>query len=137
MEGLPFTEVFQKKNAPEIRDAVFSIFQSKEIRSVRTRRYKLIRNFSPRRLLPVPVDMKNNPKSRVKCPVVQLFDLENDPHEFNDVAQDPAYAEIYEDLSNRLWDWLEQVKDPILKGPLPTPYYHEAMATYPDHETNK
>ena len=31
-------------------------------------------------------------------------------------------------LDGRLWAWLEEVGDPILKGTVPTPYYRRLMA---------
>ena len=132
VEGLSFADYASDDRAPAKRDAVFSVFQGKDIRSVRTDRYKLIRNFQPRRLVPVPVNMTDSPAGREKCPVVQLYDLEKDPHEFSDVADDPAYADVRKDLSDRLWTWMGSVDDPSLKGPLPTPYYHEAIAEYQD-----
>lgn len=63
-------------------------------------------------------------------PVVQLFDLDKDPGEFINVAEDPAYADTKAELDGLLWDWLERVNDPILKGPTPTPYYKEAVSDY-------
>ncbi len=130
VEGLSFSDYLVDDTAEPKRDAVFSVFQGKDIRSVRTDRYKLIRNFEPRRLIPVPVDMTHKPAGREKCPVVQLFDLVRDPLEFDNVAEDPAYADIRKDLNDRLWKWMESVGDPSLKGPLPSPYYKEAIAEY-------
>jgi len=130
VEGLSFADYLQDASSSPKRDAVFSIFQSKDIRSVRTERHKLIRNFSPRRLLQVPYNMTESPAPREKCPVVQLFDLEKDPLECNNLAEDPKYADIRKDLSDKLWDWMESVEDPSLKGPMPSPYYLEAIAEY-------
>ena len=132
VEGLSFAEYLKDESVDPKRDAVFSMFQGKDIRSVRTDRYKLIRNFQPRRLIPVPVDMTKNPRSTEKCPVVQLFDLEKDPLEFDNVAEDTKYADVRKDLSERLWGWMEEVGDPSLQGPLPSPYYEEAIAEYRD-----
>ena len=133
VEGRSFAAAFRNAEAAPTRDAIFGLFQSKEIRYVRTDRYKLIRNFQARRLLPVPIDAGNPPHLStkfVKCPVVQLFDLERDPLELNNLADDAAHAEIFAELDGKLWQWLEQMDDPILSGPTPTPYYHEAIAAY-------
>ena len=130
VEGLSFADYLGNDSAAAKRDAVFSVFQGKDIRSVRTDRYKLIRNFQARRLIPVPVNMTESPAGREKCPVVQLFDLEKDPLEFNNIAEDPEFADIRKDLSDRLWEWMESVNDPSLNGPLPSPYYEEAIAEY-------
>ncbi|MBT5830358.1 MAG: sulfatase [Candidatus Latescibacteria bacterium] len=130
IEGISFKSVLTDSKAPQTRDAVFSVFQGSDARSVRTNRYKLIRNFAPRRILDFPVNMTNTPRSRIKLPVVELYDLEEDPNEFDNVATNPAYKEIYTELSNLLWDWMEEVDDPSLKSPIPTPYYYEAVEEY-------
>ena len=153
VEGIGFAQVFANPDAPPVRDAVFSIFYGSDSRSIRTDRYKFIRNFSPRRMIDAPINMTifsgaiiydflgrrmidtpinatNPPKPHLKQPVAQLYDLENDPNEFDDVARNPEYREIYNTLSQRLWQWMEDVNDPMLKSPIPTPYYWEAMADY-------
>ena len=116
--------------SPESRDAVFAMFMPQEIRCVRTRGHKLILNFAFRRPFHVPVDLANPKFERTKVPAVQLFDLERDPWEFHNVAQEPAYARVREDLTRRLWSWLEEVDDPILRGPSPTPHWSEAIAEF-------
>jgi len=135
VEGISFATIFKDENAEPTRDAAFTVFQGKDNRSIRTNHYKLIRNFQAARRLEVPVDMTNNPKPRTKLPVVQLFDLEKDPNEFNDVAEDPSYKEIRDELSEKLWQWMEDVNDPSLEGPLPSPYYFEAIEEYINRTT--
>ena len=44
------------------------------------------------------------------------------------MAEDPNYADVRAELDGRLWAWLEEVGDPILKGSVPTPYYRRLMA---------
>ncbi|WWC93533.1 hypothetical protein V866_000368 [Kwoniella sp. B9012] len=44
-------------------------------------------------------------------PVEQLFDLENDPLKVNDLAKDPAYAEILKDRQNKLKTWQIKTED--------------------------
>ena len=153
VEGISFAQVFATADVPPVRDAVFSIFYGSDSRSIRTDRYKFIRHFSPRRMVDAPIDMAvlpeailydflgrslidtpvsatNPPKPRVEQPVAQLYDLENDPNEFEDVARNPEYRAVHDTLSQRLWQWMEDVDDPSLKSPLPTPHYWEAMADY-------
>lgn len=135
LEGRSFATAFADGNAGPTRQAIYGMFQTKEIRYVRTERYKLIRNFDARRLLPVPVPMDKPPvlgSSAPRCPVVQLFDLHHDPLEVNNLAEDPAHGQIFQELDALLWQWLEDVNDPILQGPTPTPYYREAIAAYHD-----
>jgi hypothetical protein len=47
-----------------------------------------------------------------------------------DLADLPEYRAVRADLSERLWRWLEEVNDPLLTGPVVTPYYRMAMADY-------
>lgn len=133
VEGRSFTGAFGPVPHEPSRDAVFAMIHHHrdftEMRCIRTKRFKLIRNFTPFRWFEVPVDV-SNPVRQKKCPVIQLFDLAKDPSEFVNVANDPSYEMAYRDLDARLWSWLESVNDPILKGPVPTPYYREAMADY-------
>jgi arylsulfatase A-like enzyme len=131
VEGRSFAAWFAGEAAPPPRDAVFAMFQgaNNESRCIRTRDAKLIRTFTPRRRHELPIDIANVVQ-RVRCPTVELFDLARDPNEFTDVGGDPAYAAVRADLSARLWAWLEAVNDPVLRGPVPTPYYQEAIAEY-------
>jgi arylsulfatase A-like enzyme len=42
----------------------------------------------------------------------ELYDLEKDPHEMNNVCDDPAYADILQRLRERLAEWMEETKNP-------------------------
>jgi arylsulfatase A-like enzyme len=44
-------------------------------------------------------------------PAEELFDLEADPHEVNNVADDPAYAEHLTRMRAALDEWLGRVRD--------------------------
>ncbi len=47
--------------------------------------------------------------------VEELYDLENDPHELHNLAPDPAYGEIKNNLSKALDDWLAEIDDKGVK----------------------
>lgn len=114
------------------REAVFAMFQdggAHVTRCCRTQRYKLIRSFAPTRRLEVPVDL-GQPVRRQTCPAVELFDLEADPCEFRDVAADRTYRAALEEMDGRLRSWMQEVADPLLSGPMVTPYYREATAAW-------
>ena len=49
-----------------------------------------------------------------KRPRVELFDLRKDPHQMNNVADDPEYADVVKYLQNRLLDELKSSGDPRL-----------------------
>ena len=144
VQGYSFKQVIEGTTDESPRDAIFAQRTSHALRdntsrTVRTRRYKLIRYFEPGRVIEFPTDAvpqrvaehTERPKRKPgKRPVVQLFDLVDDPHERNDLAALPEYANVVRDLSDRLWRWMEEVEDPILDGPLVTPYYREAISDY-------
>ncbi len=48
-----------------------------------------------------------------KVPKLLLFDLENDPYEMNDVADDPQYADVLSDLKSRLLHQQAVMGDPL------------------------
>ena len=144
VQGHSFKEVIEETRAESPRNEVFAQRTSHALRdntsrAVRTRRYKLIRYFEPGRTVEFPTDTvpqrvaehTERPKRKGGArPVVQLFDLKQDPRERNDLAQSPEHAQIVRDLSDRLWRWMQEVGDPILEGPLITPYYEKAMEDY-------
>jgi len=51
-----------------------------------------------------------------KRPAEELYDLEKDPHQLNNVAGDPAYAEVKKELSQRLMAELKKTRDPRVIG---------------------
>ena len=40
----------------------------------------------------------------------ELYDLENDPNEINNLIEKPEYQELVKKLAGELFDWLEQSK---------------------------
>ncbi len=75
----------------ERRDAIFCHYHHM-FRMVRTERYKLILHLKTGR--------------------EELFDLQNDPYELNDVSELAAFQDIKKDLRNRLNTWRSEVGDP-------------------------
>jgi len=75
------------------------------IRSVVTERYKLIHNLNHE---------AGNPKGRSKQKTsteFELYDLQDDPQEDNNLAGKPEFKDIQADLLNRLKRWQERVGD--------------------------
>ncbi|MDH4240338.1 MAG: hypothetical protein OEW48_12320 [Phycisphaerae bacterium] len=115
------------------------MFRDNESRCIVTERYKLIRYFQAGRCYKYPIDVNpvrfaqhteraaNTGKPR---PYVQLFDVQNDPDQFNDIADKKENAAIVKSLSKKLYDWMASVGDPLLKGPLKTPYYERSMEAF-------
>lgn len=97
-------------------------------RAIRTDRHKLIINFAPGPRLALALDLELSPTRRgmgdahlAPRPAVELYDLEADPDELVDLAEDPAHAGIRADLEQRLRAHLLAMHDPVLDGPIPTP----------------
>lgn len=104
-------------------------------RSIRTATHKLIVNFLPNRAIYNATQSWRPPTRPVvpadpagaKHPLVELYDIRNDPWERHDLGEDPASAEVRADLLRRLHDWMVRTDDFLLKG-LPTPpMYHQAI----------
>ena len=97
------------------------------MRAIRTRRFKYIRNFGERPLVFLPKDifdglageeMKDEYYADQR-PEEELFDLEADPLEMNDVAGDDAYADVLKELRGRVDTWMRETNDRLLDGEWP------------------
>jgi len=103
------------------------------MRSIRSKDHKLILNLMPERAYcqysrykegayPLLAEMnimnlegKLTPEQAAffasSKPEIELFDLKKDPHEVDNVADDPAYAEVKGKLLEKLNDWRQDVID--------------------------
>lgn len=109
------------------------------MRCVRTETHKLIRNFTPGVGMQLPSDVLLSPFTRANRealrawprPEYELYDLEKDPWERNNLAGRPEAAEVERDLRDRLQSRLELANDPILRGEVqPPPGYERVLARW-------
>jgi len=101
-------------------------------RCIRTHTHKLIVNFSSGHSF-----MDPSQQWRPKCvtvqppnpafafhPVVELFDLREDPWERVNLAGSPEHEQVQRGLLDRLHAWMQETEDPLLTGiPLPPMHY--------------
>jgi arylsulfatase A-like enzyme len=143
IQGRSFVKMLKNEDYPE-RDAVFAekTFHTayEPQRAIRTRRYKLIWNIEVD-IMNVPGDIMHSPiypqmidEITKERPNFELYDLVNDPHERNNLADDPDHEEVFNDLRMRLLAWMRETDDPILAGPVASPYYHYGLLKLEDDQ---
>jgi len=120
------------------------------IRSVRTRDFKYIANFLPKRPYLQPCAYKDAKAVLIALrqshragtlndvqellfrdvrPPEELYDVNHDPHEINNLAADPAFAVQLRELRGRLDEWMEQTNDQG-RHPESATMYDSDMAVY-------
>lgn len=130
VQGKSFAKGLLDREASPVNDVIFGLFAKRcEGRYARANDFKLIRNFGIDKWHNKPVDM-TDPADYWVSPNVELYDMIADPHEFNNLADNPKYALKKNELQDRLFRWMESVEDPILKGPLRTPFYEKSLTEY-------
>jgi N-sulfoglucosamine sulfohydrolase len=110
------------------------------MRAIRTQRFKYIRNFWHLPEIYMSNDVSHSPsgevvKNEFNRPgrdYEQLFDLEADPHERENVVSDPNYKEVATDLREQLREWMQTTEDPILDGPVPPGDFEKIMGWPPN-----
>ena len=105
------------------------------MRAIRTDRYKLIINFEVSTRVDVPSDIRQSPIYPLMLsefdavrPRVELYDLSEDRWEQRNLAGAPELESVEGDLRRRLLGWMRSTVDPLLDGPIASPYYRDALA---------
>ncbi len=97
------------------------------MRCVRTRSHKLIFNVRSHKVHGMPslshMDLiRTVPKLLThRRPLTELYDLETDPVEMDNLWNKPEAAGVQADMKARLLRWMEAAEDPILRGRIPLP----------------
>lgn len=97
------------------------------MRAIRTRQHKYIRNFGDRPLVYIPLDIYRAPAGEemkdeyygTRRPQEELYDLEKDPLERNNLIGDPVYAGVAEQLRAQVQGYMVETNDPLLYGDIP------------------
>lgn len=105
------------------------------MRGLRTERHKFIANFEVDTLVNVPDDVRLSPiypqmlaELAGQRHYFELYDLEEDPGERVNLAPRPELQPLLDDLKDQLLDWMVRTGDPLLEGPVASPYYRQAVA---------
>jgi N-sulfoglucosamine sulfohydrolase len=109
------TEIYTEKTYHEVYDP---------IRAVRTVNFKYIKNFERlNTLYQIPLDVGRDPSGMYMKDLInqpraeeELYDLEKDPYEINNIVGDPIYENIKIELNQKLFEWMKNTNDPLLKG---------------------
>ena len=105
------------------------------MRGVRTDDRKYIRNFEAGLGVEIPADIAGGGAYRdlagrlepaVHAPA-ELYDLRSDPHECTNLAGRTEYAGIEAELDAKLAKWMRETGDPLLDGPVASPFYRQAV----------
>ncbi len=139
LDGRSLMPLFYKESAPW-REYLFTEFTLHwpetyyPGRAVRDSRFKLVHNLLPHRENPVydiylvkqmpktftPEELKDMPEHVREAykifrqpPEFELYDLQNDPWEFHNLAKDSRYVEQFIRLKKRLAEWQEETNDPL------------------------
>jgi N-sulfoglucosamine sulfohydrolase len=51
----------------------------------------------------------------------ELYDIARDPQEFHNLASDPEYKSLRDELNTELTKWMEETQDPLLQGKIEIP----------------
>lgn len=108
-------------------------------RAARTPRWKYIRRFDGR-TAPVLPNVDDSPSKDAwlatdswpphLLDAEQLYDLMLDPQEANNRANDPSLRRVFDDMRQRLNNWMQATDDLLLQGAVPLP--SGAVANDPD-----
>lgn len=60
-------------------------------------------------------------------PLFELYDLRADPFERVNLFDHPAAQVMRADLARRLRNWMTETRNPLLDGPIASPYYRDSL----------
>ena len=125
-DSVGYSELFVEKTYHSYYDPM---------RGIRTDGWKYIRNFEAGLGVEVPADVAGGRAYRdlvgrlepsVHAPA-ELYALASDPNERTNLAGCPEYASVQAELEDRLVNWMRETGDPLLDGPVASPFYRRAV----------
>jgi len=83
------------------------------------------------------LDNKDNPEvnelfelSFGKRPLEELYDISKDPYQMNNLAADPAYEDIKNELKEEMFEYLTETNDPRMNNESPWDNYPFYLRDY-------
>ena len=139
IQGKAFAGAYKVSSKRKYIHAAADRFDEKydRIRAVRDQRFKYLKNFNTNQGYYLPLAYREKMATmqellrlreegklneiqklwfRDSKPEEELFDTQNDPHELNNLAADPAYVEKLKELKNECTRWMKEIDD---KGHIP------------------
>jgi uncharacterized sulfatase len=141
LDGKSFLSILRGKEKP-IKDYVYGVATRQNIqkcyvfpsRSVRDKKFKYIKNFNSSEVVQNNLGDNQEVNKFIirgsnafkETPYEELYDLENDPYEHNNIALIDSYQKIKEKLEVKLHDWMVEQGDFLIthKMPLIKPTFH-------------
>ena len=130
----PHEEIFAEKDSHD------------SMRTIRTEKWKLIANFEFaqwQQIAPAPIRAAKTYKNYVEIamalappheklfhPPFELYDLEVDPWEGNNLAENSEFKDIRDRLIKQLRQWMQNTGDPLLEGPMTTVAHRNRMNAF-------
>jgi len=143
IEGVSFRNFISGETKIPPRTLAFAQFtpdmkRDNQSRSVISGKFQLIRYFDAGRSVAYPLATSpsrfsahiEREKTTASRPFFELYDIENDPFELINIGDKQENEEKVRELSNELLKWMQSVNDPLLKGPIVTPYYKKSMEDF-------
>ena len=126
MDGVSFLSILKGKDEA-INNYVYGVRTNQNIlnseifpsRMIRDKRYKYIRNFNSLEVVAQNLTGKSNVDYFIKRgankfknePFEELYDLEKDPFEKNNLAQNPSFKQMKEKLAKDMFSWMKSQGD--------------------------
>ncbi|MEX0647232.1 MAG: sulfatase [Balneolaceae bacterium] len=154
--GVDFSPVLEDPGK-EVRERIYGQAHWHDhenfVRAIRDNRFKYIRTFFNELPLTPPADALNggtfaeireqekkgtlDERQRAYYfeprPVEELYDVENDPHEINNLADDPAYRDELVRLRSELLEFMESQNDGVPRLRTPDEFHRVSGATLPNN----
>ncbi|MFA6292624.1 MAG: sulfatase [Victivallales bacterium] len=140
-KGLIFGEAYTHRTAVFSEKTYHTYYDP--MRAIRTEQWKLIANFENAPYQETSPDYDNNAKSYVETslamkvpykdqyhPPFELYDLQSDPLERQNLADSPGHLKIRDGLIRELRRWMMDTTDPLLEGAVASGAYKHRMEVF-------